>query len=120
MRCASTATTFFDTSDAPKATDEEVKFFHAYVAMRLYLAKRVKLECLVAVAVLATRVNDVDVDNIAKLKHLLGHLRATQHRGIVLRIGDTMTTRTYIDASYETHQSCGKLHTGCAIVLGDA
>jgi hypothetical protein len=120
LRCTPAASTLFDTRDAPKATDEEVKFFRTYVAKMLYLAKRIKPECLVAVAFLTTRVNDVDVDDIAKLKRLLGYLRATQHRGIVLRIGDTMTVRAYIDASYGVHQSCGKSHTGCAIVLGDA
>lgn len=120
MRQTPAASTLFDVRDAPKATNEESGFFRTFVAKLLYLAKRVRPECLVAVAFLTTRVNDVNVDDIAKLHRLLGYLRASQHRGIVLRVGDKMVVRAYIDASYGVHQSSGKSHTGCAIVLGEA
>jgi exosome complex RNA-binding protein Rrp4 len=106
--------------DATKATDEALGYFRNFVAKLLYLAKRVRPECLVAVDFLTTRVNDVDIDNIAKLHRLLGYLRTSQHIGIVLRVGDIMIVRAYIDASYGVHQSNGKSHTGCAIVLGEA
>lgn len=119
-RMTPAAETLFDTrSDAIKATAEEERYFRTYVAKILYLSKRIKPECLVAVAFLTTRVNDLDVDDLAKLRRLLGYLRATRDRGIVLRIGDSMTVRAYIDAAYGVHQSSGKSHTGCAIVLGD-
>ncbi len=55
---------------------------------------------MVVVAFLTDRVHCVDIDDLAKLKKLLYYLRATQHRGIVLRIGDNMTVSAYIDASY--------------------
>ncbi len=71
-------------------------------------------------AFLTTRVNAVDVDDRAKLNRVLGYLRATQHRGIVLRAGNEMAVHAYIDAAYGVHQSSGKSHIGCAIVLGDA
>ena len=38
----------------------------------------------------------------------------------MLRIGDTMTVKAYIDAVYGAHQDSGKSHTGCVIVLGSA
>ena len=120
LRATPAASTLFDTRDVPKATYEEVQFFRTFVAKLLYLAKRVRPECLVAVAFLTTRVHDVDADDMAKLKRLLGYLRATPNRGIVLRVGDNMTVRAFIDASYGAHQSSGKSHTGCAIVLGEA
>ena len=60
--------------------------------------------------------HECDIDDMAKLKRLLG----TRHRGIVLRIGENMTVRAYIDAAYGVHSGTGKSHTGCAIVLGDA
>jgi hypothetical protein len=120
MRQTPAASTLFNVRDTTKATDEASGYFRTFVAKLLYLAKRVRPECLVAVAFLTTRVNDVDIDDIAKLHRLLGYLRASQHRGIVLRIGDTMIVRAYIDASYGVHQSSGKSHTGCAIVLGEA
>ena len=86
----------------------------------LYLSKRVKPECLTAVAFLSTRVEVCDIDDLAKLHRLLGYLRASRHRGIVLRIGEHMTIRSYIDAAYGVHTVSGRSHTGCAIVVGSA
>jgi hypothetical protein len=93
---------------------------HTHVAKILYLAKRVKPECLTAVAFLSTRVTMTDIDDLAKLRRLLGYIRYSHTRGIVLRVGDTMVVRAFIDAAYGVHQDSGKSHTGCAIVLGEA
>ncbi len=38
----------------------------------------------------------------------------------MLRVGDNIIVRAYIDASYGVHRDCGKAHMGCASVLGDA
>jgi hypothetical protein len=102
------------------ASPEEVSYFRTYVAKMLYLAKRVRPECLTAVGFLTTRVHAVDADDMAKLRRLLGYLLATRDRGIVLRVGEHMRVRAYIDAAYGVHQESGKSHTGCAIVLGAA
>jgi exosome complex RNA-binding protein Rrp4 len=107
-------------SDVTKATATEEKFFRSYVAKVLYLAKRVRPECLTAVAFLTTRVNECDQDDLNKLQRLLGYILGTRERGITLRVGESMTVRAYIDAAYGVHTSSGKSHTGCAIVLGDA
>ncbi len=96
LRVTSDAFTVFDTRDAPKTTYEEVQFFRNFVAKLLYLAKRVRLECLVVVAFLTTRVHDVDGDDMNKLRRLLGYLHATKNRGIVL---------------YGVHQSSWKSHS---------
>lgn len=110
----------FDVRNAPKASVSESAWFHTHVAKLLYLAKRVRPECLTAVAFLATRVAVCDIDDLAKLRRLLGYVRLTRDRGIVLRIGDEMVVRAYIDAAYGVHQDSGKSHTGCSIVLGEA
>jgi hypothetical protein len=116
LRVTPAASTLFDTRDAPKAFYEEVQFFRTFVAKLLYLAKRVRPECLVTVSFLVTRVNSVDADGINKPKRLLGYLHATKFRGIVLRVGDNITARAFINASYGVHQSSEKPHIGCAIV----
>ena len=103
------AETLFDVrSDVEKASLSEAKYFHTYVAKILYLAKRVRPECLTAVSFLTTRVHDCDIDDMAKLKRLLGYLLGTRDRGIVLRIGEHMTVRAFIDAAYGVHTSSGK------------
>jgi hypothetical protein len=86
----------------------------------LYLAKRVRSEYLVAAAFLTTRVHDVDANDVGKLRRLLGYLRVTPNRGFVLRVGDIMHVCAFIGATYGVHASCGKPHTGYAIVLGEA
>jgi hypothetical protein len=85
----------------------------------MYLAKKIRPECLVTVVFLTTRHQYVGIDDLAKLKKLLGYLQATHQRGIVLRIGDSTTVRLCIDDSYGIDQGSGKSHTGCAIVLWD-
>ena len=90
------------------------------MAKLLYLAKRVRPECFVAMAFLITRVHQVDEDDMGKLRRLLGYQRATPNRGIVLRVRNKITVRACINAAYEVHQGSGKSHTGCAIVLGYA
>jgi hypothetical protein len=114
------ASCLFDVRDAPKATREQAVWFHSYVCKVLYVAKRSRPECLVSVAFLSTRVNECDIDDLAKLRRLLGYLVRTPERGIVLEIGDRMEVRAFIDAAYGVHMVSGKSHTGCAIVLGRA
>ena len=114
------ASVLFDVRDARRATELEDKWFHTYVAKILYLAKRVKPECLTAVAFLSTRVTMSNIDDLAKLRRRLGYIRHTRTRGIVLRVGRAMTVKAYIDAAYGVHQDSGKSHTGCTIVLGDS
>ncbi len=112
------ASNLFDVRDAPRLSALEAKYFHSYVAKVLYLAKRVRPECLTAVSFLSTRVKVCDVDDMAKLRRLLGYILGTRHRGIILCIGEQMTVKAYIDAAYGVHQDSGKSHTGCVIVLG--
>jgi len=121
MKPTPASSSLFDiNSDQVKASEEQRKTFHTLVAKMLYLAKRVRPECLTAVAFLSTRVQACDLDDMAKLKRLLGYVKGTATRGIVLRVGEKMTVKAYIDAAYGVHTDSGKSHTGCAIVLGDA
>ena len=113
------ASVLFDVMDAPKATGTEAKWFHTHVAKILYLSKRLKPECQ-QVDFLSTRVTVSDIDDLAELRRLLGCIRHTRTRGIVLRVDRTMIVKAFIDAAYKMHQDSGKSHTGCAIVLGES
>ena len=117
-RATPAAEVLFDVRETTKLGEDESKFFHSKVAQALYLSKRVRPDCLTAVAFLTTRVAAPDINDTAKLRRVLGYVHATWDRGITLRIGDTMQVRAYIDAAYGVHQDSGKSHTGCVIVLG--
>lgn len=109
----------FDVRDAKKLSKMDAEYFHTHVAKMLYLAKRVKPECLAAVAFLSTRVTMSDEDDMAKLTRLLGYVLGSRNTGITFRIGETMSLKVFIDAAYGVHSDSGKSHTGCVIVLGD-
>ena len=108
----------FNVRESELLGQKQKDFFRSYVAKLLYVAKRVKPEILVAVSFLSTRVLVCDVDDLAKLHRVLGYVLKTRDRGIVMRIGDSMSVGAYIDAAYGVHTSSGKSHSGCAIVLG--
>ena len=115
------ADTLFDVREnASKVGKEDGDYFRSNVAKMLYLAKRVRPECLTCVAFLATRVQCADEDDMAKLRRLLEYLRGTRERGIVLRVGQNLEVNAFIDAAYGVHSGSGKSHTGCVIVLGEA
>jgi hypothetical protein len=100
-----------------KTTIQE--WFHSYTAKILYLAKRVKPECLTTVAYLATRVNKANEDDVAKLRRLIRYLRSSSGRGLRLKPGlGGIKVRAYIDAAYGVHID-GKSHSGAAVFVGD-
>ena len=109
----------FDVRETVKATEEEKVWFHSNVAKMLYLAKRIRPECLVAVSFLSTRVHECDHDDLAKLKRLLGYVQATRERGDHIKIGGAVRVRCFIDASYGVHTVSGKSHSGCAVIIGE-
>jgi hypothetical protein len=113
--------TLFEVNPEQTPLDSTTKqeWFHSYVAKVLYLAKRVKPECLTTVSYLATRVNKADSDDIGKLNRLLRYLRHSRGRGIRLCPGSRgVRVRAYIDAAYGVHVD-GKSHSGSAIMIGD-
>ena len=95
--------TLFDVRNAKKLSQQDAQLFHTHVAKILYLAKRVKAECLAAVAFLSTRVTMSDEDDMSKLMRLLGYIMGTRDKGINFRIRDTMSIKVFIDAAYGVH-----------------
>ena len=67
QRTPATAT-LFNMRETIKATPDEAKWFHTNTAKMIYLAKRVRRECLTAVSFLMTRVLCCDVDDLTKLR----------------------------------------------------
>jgi hypothetical protein len=100
------------------ATSEREKF-HTMVAKLLYISKRIRPDILLAVTFLTTRVQCPREDDLEKLTRVLRYLKKTKHRGITLKIGETVFVQSYIDASYGPHAD-GKSQTGAIIGIGDA
>ena len=103
-KCFATPATdnLFVIREAPKKVSEkEAVWCRSYVSKVLYIAKRVKPECLTAVSFLTSRVGVVyDIDDLGKVRRLLGYIRKTRTAGVCFRIGSDMIIRVYVDAAY--------------------
>ena len=119
-RTPATSELFNTRDNVQLATDDESKWLHTNVAKMLYLSKRVRPECLTAVSFLTTRVLCCDIDDLAKLRRLLGYLLATRERGIVIKVGELIQVKVYIDAAYGVHEDSGRSHGGVCVVLGES
>ena len=97
--CATPATdNLFVTREAPKVSEKEAIWCRSDVAKVLYIAKRVKPECLTAVSFLTSRVGVYDIDDHGKVRRLLGYIRKTR-------------------TAYGVHIHDGKSHSGGYTVL---
>ena len=118
--CATPATdNLFIVRGAQKVSEKEAVWCRSYVAKVLYIAKRVKSECLTAVSFFTSRVGVYDVDYLGKVKRLLGYIRKTWTAGVCFRIGSDRSIRVYyVDAAYGVHIHDGKSHSGAYTVFG--
>ena len=98
------------------------KSFHTVVMKCHYLAKRMRFEILTAVAGLATRVQNPDLDDKLKLNRLLCYLNKVKEQLLKIRIDPAMQITAYIDASYAVHSNmmslggmCITMGSGCSL-----
>jgi hypothetical protein len=79
-----------------------------------YLAKRIT-----AVSWCASRVLRPTEEDELKLDRILEYLMKTKDRATVLRIGDKLELRAYVDASYAVYHDA-KSVSGVVLMLGEA
>jgi hypothetical protein len=95
-------------------------WFHSYVAKLLYIAKRVKPECLTAVSFLTTRVQAPSEQDHNKLIRVIKYVRYSRDRGITIEVGDSgFRVQLLTDASHAVHADM-KSHSGSVIVIGNS
>ena len=100
----------------PKTAREH---YHSAFMTLHYLAKRVRPDILTAVSFCATRVLAPTVEDQQKLDRILGYLSVTATQKLILRIGEKVALRAYVDSSFGTYEDC-KSVTGAVIMLGNA
>jgi len=88
------------------------------VAKLLYLAKRARLDILTIVTYLCTWVQHATIEDERKLARVLGYLKGTVGRALLLRkLSMKCMVVAYVDAAYALH-SDSKSHTGVVIYVG--
>jgi hypothetical protein len=111
---------FVEIDDAQEVEKKLKETFHSVVASLLYIAMRVRLDILLPVVYLATRVHDTKMNDVAKLRRVLGYLKRYPERYMVLKVEDptALVIRAYADASYGVYSKGRKSQTGIYITLG--
>ncbi len=91
--------------------------FHNIVAKALYVAKRARPDIAVAISFLTTRVRNPDVQDWAKLRHLIEYLRNTTEMPLTLGATSEGVMHWYMDAAFAVHPNM-RGHSGGALTLG--
>jgi hypothetical protein len=94
-------------------------FFHSTVAKLLYLSKRARPDILTVVTFLCTRLQGATVEDERKLARVLGYLKGTVDRTLLLKgTGSRCEVVAYVDAAYALHAE-SKSHTGMVVYVGN-
>ena len=106
-------------NDSKPLDNDKSMWFHTFVAKLLYVAKRVKPECLTAISFLTTRVQSPKEDDLDKLMRVIKYVRFTRDRGITLCVGEGgYRVQLLTDAAHAVHEDL-KSHSGSVIVVGN-
>ena len=88
------------------------------MAKLLYLSKKSRPDILTLAAFLNTRVQSPTEDGRAKLHRGMGYIIGTVGSSPTLEVEGPIRVTAYVDASFATHNSDMKSHTGVFITLG--
>ena len=103
-----------DEKSAPLAR-KEGEVFHSVSAKLLYVAIRARMDILLAVIFLCTRVSKCTAQDNQKLRCLLQYISGTLDRKYTLGADDMGKLRAWVDASYAVHPDF-KSHTGGGVM----
>jgi hypothetical protein len=112
-----TKTTFVVDETSPPLGEGDRKVFHSLTAKVLYLAKRARPDILTVVSFLCTRVQSATEEDRSKLDRVLGYLKGTQDRTLLLRAQSTCVVTAYVDAAFGLHND-SRSHSGVVVFVG--
>ena len=102
---------------SPKLDETRSVEFHHYLDKLLYVCKRFRLDILLAIIFLCTRVTFSTVQDWLKIKSFMRYLFGTKELRLTLGASDFSIMDVYIDASYAVHPDM-RSHTGGCIKFG--
>jgi hypothetical protein len=102
---------------ATNLTKAEAEIFHSVTAKLLYVAIRARMDILLPVGFLGTRVSKSTTEDWAKLKRLLEYIKGTINEEYTLGADSLTTMRSWVDASFAVHPDM-KSHTGGLMSYG--
>ena len=96
----------------------EKEQFHTTVAKGLYISKRARPDIQLAVAVLCTRVQQLNKNDWDKLIRLLKFLNGTRNKRLRITADNLSVIKWYVDASFAVHPDY-KSHTGATMLFDE-
>jgi hypothetical protein len=99
-------------------SESDRKVFHTIVCKLLYVAKRVRIDILLAVTFLTTRVQIATFQDQEKLMRVLKYLNSLKDITMVIKPNEKMLVEGYVDASFCAHEKDAKGHTGLIVCVG--
>ena len=108
----------FDVDAAsPPLNKHDGEVFHSVSAKLLYVSIRARVDLLLAVAFLCTRVSKSTQQDRVKLKRILEYIKGTIDLEYTIGADDLGRMRTWVDAAFAVHPDM-KSHTGGVISFG--
>ena len=101
----------------PHLPEDKAKCFQSVVPLLLYICKRCRLDIMLPIGFLCTRVKSPTEDDWWKLKRVLCYLRGTIDEKLIIGADDILNMQAYVDASYAVHSDM-KSHTGAGVTWG--
>jgi hypothetical protein len=105
-------------SDDELLGDDQRIIFHQTVAKLLFLVKRTRLDALLVISKLSSRVTKATVSDWNKLVRLIQYLNGTADYGIFLPWNLTLNFSFYTDASYNCEPQ-GRSRSGAVFAVDD-
>ena len=102
---------------AKRLTGDRADRFHSVAAKLLFVSIRARMDILLPIAFLCTRVSKSTTQDEAKLLRLLEYVKATLHLKYTLGADNLAKLRAWVDASYAVHPD-QKSHTGGIMSFG--
>ena len=109
--------TLLDVGKGRLLDDERKEVFHSFVAKCLFLSKRARLDTLLTVSVLASRVQKPNESDWKKLVRLMKYIHSTKGWHLTLSAETLRVFKWYVDASFAVHPDF-KSHTGAFMSMG--
>jgi hypothetical protein len=107
---------FVVNEECEKLANDGRELFHCVVQKMVYIWKRAKPDCGVAMSFLAKRVKAPDLDDWRKLVHLMDYLKADGDRPLILAADKSGDLTWYVDAAFAVHAN-GRSHTGGGLTM---
>mmetsp|Transcript_12222 Transcript_12222/g.26736 ORF Transcript_12222/g.26736 Transcript_12222/m.26736 type:complete len:435 (+) Transcript_12222:895-2199(+) len=107
----------FGIKASPGLSIEDAEHFHAIVYKMLYLAKRMRPDILLPVALLTTRVQSPTKDNARKMNRISKYLKRSEDLVLTLGAKEPLEPTSAVDVSFAVHTDMIS-HTGAVLTLG--